>query len=486
MKSIGITKSKGKNVLLVRSGSTEDIIEHLLDVIEDVRGQTKNFARQFTADKKGLRELWYWVHTNIRYEEDPLGVQWIREPARLYSDGVGDCKSFTVFIVSVLENLGLDYIVRFTNTESPGSRIVNHVYPIAVLKDGTQVIMDAIAKARFNREHTPIHYQIDYTMADIYRLSGIGAHNIGQAATDSLNTYVAELQTITANIPDSVLQTDITEMTQGEFQRFQAAQQFKAQADNAPDPVTQSRYLAAAKALLAGKVSGIGSIQPGDAAKINQFLSEAAGATEPAFRAPVLEIPSISGLWDTIADAVKTAWRKIVNWIFKTAMPAAAPFFLYTFISKNIGGKTGAKRDRQLKLLGWLQSAGKFESSENLQQAIRTGIIKKYGRQPEDVLNAVAQGEKITGIGAIVAAVIQAITVVVEIVTKVAKLFKKSTPDVSKNDAPDLDELSAEILAAKKAKAGSGKTIPNITDNGNTGQGLLIAAAAVAALLIAR
>ena len=466
----GIARPDGRTVLLKKGGNTQDIISAILDTVPDVREQTKGFARQFTPDKNGMYELWYWVRNNIKYEEDPLGVQWVREPARLWHDRVGDCKSFTLFIISVLENIGVDYRVRFSNTERPGKKVVNHVYPVAII-NGKEVIVDAVF-TRFNAEKS-FYYAKEYTMSEIYRLSGIG-----DVEADNLENYLTSIQAATADIPDAILQDDITAMTLGEFARFQQAQQFEAQADVATSATDKTRYAAAAAAVRGGSLAGIGSLAPKDAQTIRQFMAATAGQDAPAFTAPVLALPdSINGLSD-IADAIKNAWRKIINWLFKKAMPLAAPFFLYTFIKKNVGPKTDRKRARQQSALDWIQKAGKFDSAEAVKNAAQTGIIKTFGKNPQQLLNAAAKGEQIAGICAFLAAAVTAITFVIEIVKKIAALFKKSGPDVSKSDAADLDELSQEIVLATP-KGGA----PSASGSGNDNM-LLYGALALGGLLI--
>jgi len=475
--STGISRAAGKSVLLTKGGNTGDIINVILDVIPDVKRQTKGFATGFTPTKAGMQKLWSWVRTNIRYEEDPLGVQWVREPARLWHDKVGDCKSFTVFIVSVLENIGLDYRVRFSNTEIPDSKIVNHVYPIAILPDGSEVIVDAVYP--FFNAQKRFHFAKDYTMSDIYRLSGIGSAQIEEA-----EKYLMELQTAVADIPDDVVDSeDITAMTAGQFSRWQAAEKFDAQAGASKTPVNAAKFRAAAQAVRSGNISGIGAIAPSEARKIETFLRATATQGQKAFSAPVLVLPdSLAGnaRVGSLVDAIKNAWKKIVNWIFKKAMPLAGPFFLYTFLKKSVGKKTDKKKAGQMKVLNWIQAAGKFDNKEAVIEAAKTAIIKKMGKTPEAILNDATNGQTVAGIGFLATAAVTAITFVVEIIGKISALFKKNKTDVDKNDAADFEELSDEATINAKGtnstdKTGTGKSDTNFVP---------IAIAAGAALLL--
>ena len=455
----GIAKANGRKVLLKKGGNTQDIIHVILDTIPGVREQTKQFAKTFTADRAGMYKLWAWVRQNIRYKEDGLGVQWVREPARLWHDREGDCKSFTLFTISVLENLGIKYKVRFSNTETPGSKVVNHVYPLAFV-GGKWLILDSVYPF-FNAEKA-FHYAKDYTMPDIYRLSGIGA----AADTASLQNYMEQLNAASADIDDSLLNDDITEMTEGGFARFQQAQHFAAQAESATDETERGRLYAAAEAVKTGNLAGIGAFSFKDAQKIAAFIKAADAKKKRAFMPPVVVVPEgIAGI-SGIGDAIKRAWRKIVNWVFKQAMPAAAPFFLYTFLTKKVGAKTEKRRKRQDAVLNWVMKAGKFEDKQAVINAARTGIIRKYGKSPSQLLNAVAKGQRIAGdgIGSFAAIAIGAISWVIKIVSKIVSLFNKKAPAFDESDAANETELSTELAAA-----GNMQDISNLP--GASGQG---------------
>lgn len=454
----GIQAARNVSDLIHRSGKTKDIIEVILSTIPGASAQTKVFSRSFSKDVKSMSRLWRWVKTNIRYKEDPPGVQWVKTPARLVEDVVGDCKSYTIFIVSVLKNLGIDYKVRFVNTERPGSENVNHVYPIAVV-DGQEVIIDAVY-GQFNAEH-PYYYKKDYDMPDIYRLSGIGN------TPTSLGLSVQEVIEAAAGIDDSVLTSgDITLLTQGEFSRWLTANRYDAMAT--ADQTQSLRYQAAAAAVRSGDVVTISGVDARDMSLISQFISETENRIQPAFESPVLYLPeNVSGvgnLFDKLADAVKNAWKKIINWLFKLAVPIAAPYFLYVFARPDQLGPKGQRRQkRQKAVLDFIQRAGKFDSNDAVVQAVRTAIIKRMGKEPEIIL---AEKTGIAGIGAFpVALIAQALPKVLEIIKRIASLFKKQAIDAAGGE-PDENELAAEAEEIKRMKNRTpGAFLPKGGDN---------------------
>ncbi len=491
----GIAQANGKAVLLKAGGNTDDIVEAVLDTVPEVREQTREFSRRFTPDKDGMRELWYWVKTNIRYKEDPLGVQWIREPARLWYDMEGDCKSFTVFIVSVLENLGVKYFIRFSNTDDSRTTKVNHVYPVAII-GGREIIVDAVYTG-FNKEHS-FYNAVDYTMTEIYRLSGIGSAAPQPAVViDELDQYANNITELLSDIPDHVTdqEGDITEMTDGEFARFQSAQLLEVRAATTDSSANAVMLNSAAQALRQGSIAGIGNLDAGTRATINTYLAQSATLTDRAFKAPLLEIPDAVSGHPRIAgilDKIKEGWKKLMNWLFKGGFAAASPMSLYLFLKKKkIGAKTDKKIAKAEEVMQYNMDTGQFKDPYTIMQAYRIGIIKNMGKQPEELLNDAAAGKATiagNGISGWVAVIGKVIGFVIDIIKKIAGLFKKKkAPEVSVADAPDDVELANEVKAGitdgGKTTGGSSSAAPSGGGNANY-MPLVIGGVALAGLYI--
>ena len=158
---------ENKEKIIKLNGSLNDIISAVNAEIFDTTHHIGDLGTKFEKSHKGLRDLWNFVKKNIKYKEDPDGVQWIKTPLRLWADRVGDCKSFTIFICAILKKMGIPYIVRYASYEK--SKSISHVYPVA-LYNGQEIIMDAV--------HTTFNEEVKYTykkdfMSDISRLSGL-------------------------------------------------------------------------------------------------------------------------------------------------------------------------------------------------------------------------------------------------------------------------------------------------------------------------
>ena len=409
----GIKQPNDTKTLRYKDGKTKDIQKVVLSVnAEPIRRDTEGFSKQYKADKEGLRELWRFVKSNIRYKEDPDGYQFIKTPARLWRDGEGDCKSFTLFIVSVLQNLKIPYTIRFARYQSGP---VTHVYPIAHLPK-QDVILDAVWQS-FDREKQyygkPEDFKFGKNMSEIYKLGSIGA-------SISPEQLASDWTRATASIDRSVLKNDVTQMTELQFYNFLG---YNAKLSGVGNLRTNAAFTPPIIRFSDGGVSGIG------AGKIVTKVKEAA---------------------KKVGAALKEAWAKFTNWLFKGILEKASPFFLFTFLKKNVSPKIAAKLAQQNKLLNFIAKASGIDRAK-LDASIRVGITKQFGKSPEAVLNAAAKSSVsgIEGIG-IVPAVAAAIPVILDIIKKIVALFKPKAADVPTADAKsgsDLEELGKEAQA---------------------------------------
>ena len=170
-------KSDGKTEFY-KQGLTKDIVKACILQWRDYWTQCMNFAVKYQSDdiRSTCENLFNFIVTNIRYEEDPKGKQWIKSPARLLADGFGDCKSFSIFIASCLDCLGINVVMRFVSYDN--TKEYTHVYPVAFDESDNPIIIDAVAmiqkKVLFNNE-IKFKHKIDMSRStEISRLSGVG------------------------------------------------------------------------------------------------------------------------------------------------------------------------------------------------------------------------------------------------------------------------------------------------------------------------
>lgn len=167
-----IPGSKGQSVLKTKAGITDDIVAGVLAAYKDSRGQLNKFAPHLQAVtlRQTLFNVWNFWKSNIVYQTDPPGTQYIKEPKAMWHLKKGDCKSLSVAVMSTLNSLGIKAAFRFTsynsNTEFP-----THVY--VVVKYKNEIIpVDCVWK-KFG-EQKPFTKNWDYNMpTDIYQVSGV-------------------------------------------------------------------------------------------------------------------------------------------------------------------------------------------------------------------------------------------------------------------------------------------------------------------------
>ncbi|MEM6771196.1 MAG: hypothetical protein AAF597_11485, partial [Bacteroidota bacterium] len=236
---------------------TGDIVNLVQKVVRSHVADTASFAHRFPPTRKGLQSLFNWVDRNFTYREDPSKNQWVQTPAWLNKHKIGDCKSFTVFISTVLSNMGVDHLIRYTAYRAGELR---HVYPVALL-DGEAVPLDVVWKKQeggsFGREKR-YRRKKDYPVEGLYQLGTTysGADLIGQVETD-----LADIEKAATAIPNTINQGwgDVTEMTKGEVDRMIFADRYKIQS-RLTTGAKSERFKDAARAMRQGSLAGIGSM----------------------------------------------------------------------------------------------------------------------------------------------------------------------------------------------------------------------------------
>lgn len=174
-----IAKAEHKDTIINRQGKTKDIMQAVVDCYNSDYAQVQELADNLPGNDtlSRCRAVFDFVDKNIKYQIDPLQKQWIRTPARLWSDGEGDCKSFSIFICSCLRCMGIPHLFRFAAYE--GNSDPTHVYAVAIDESGKEIIVDPVyrdetGKAVFNKE-CPYTKKIDMKgTTEISRLSGPG------------------------------------------------------------------------------------------------------------------------------------------------------------------------------------------------------------------------------------------------------------------------------------------------------------------------
>ncbi|UZO81368.1 hypothetical protein NBT05_02580 [Aquimarina sp. ERC-38] len=170
-----IPQSIRKDTVIVGHGKArlEDTLQLMQVVIQQTKADTALLAKKLTDKNlyKTCKGIWHFVYQHIQYKMDKTGVEQVRRPSRTWADrftGV-DCDCYTVFIGSILTNLGIPFKMRIT--KYGGKHHFQHVYPIVTTRNGN-IIMDCVTD-QFNYE-VPYTEKKDIEALGAFEINGLG------------------------------------------------------------------------------------------------------------------------------------------------------------------------------------------------------------------------------------------------------------------------------------------------------------------------
>lgn len=525
--------SKGVVMIKKRYGLS-DISNLCNKGFNDDNHEVAQFAKRFPANIQGLKMLFDFCDANFSYTEDPsedengqpMNVQAIQSPSALWHlTKDGDCKSYTVFIASCIYHMGLPVEMCLVDY---GNEFEKHIYPRAIL-NGQRIPVDAVYKKQqggaFGTEKIP--YKM---IKNIIKKPGL--YKVGKiaptATEDDYIRYANDANAAVSDIPESVLEEDITAMTQGEFDRWQMAQRLKAFAKHETDAKLKGVYNKGIAALQTASISGIGAMAATPfGKKLSTFIQKTKKDNAPAFQNFKVGIPGVqpevSGLFSKIKNAVKKvakaiggAIKKLANAFYKGGASDAAPFFLYQFLSpaqlSRAKPEVRRRKAAQDKLIGFLTKKGKLGTRSQILASMATGIKDKFGFMPEQILAESSQqkvGVVVTaavGVGAAVQKIIKdpaivkkAFKVILGIGKKILSIFKKKDKKDEEferlsNEANNSDLTllfdgekdfgNQAIVDTDLPADGQSDVVSADTGGGNKGLLIGLAAAAAAAVLV--
>lgn len=158
---------QGIDVTYKSQADNKDIRDLLVKLVPKAKAQMVEFSKQFRGrnTKETCKKIFDYIKSNFTYVADG-GEQVIKLPSALLKKRVGDCKSYSLFTASILENLKIPY--KFVYTSYNNNPIPGHVY--VTTEDGC--IIDAVYGI-FNAEKKPT-YRYTQDM-NVRYMAGIGA-----------------------------------------------------------------------------------------------------------------------------------------------------------------------------------------------------------------------------------------------------------------------------------------------------------------------
>jgi hypothetical protein len=161
--------SENDNETIRRHANLDDTVAFIPKVVQQTLFQTKGIAKKLKAANtyETCKNIWQFVYGHINYKKDEEGFEQVRSPARTWHDrtvGV-DCDCYSVFISSILTNLGIPHTLRITKYQR---NYFQHIYPI--VPNGSRHITIDCVTDQFDYE-VPYSEKKDYPM-DLQYLSG--------------------------------------------------------------------------------------------------------------------------------------------------------------------------------------------------------------------------------------------------------------------------------------------------------------------------
>lgn len=138
-------------------GETKDIIKCLIKEFPKACEETSDFCKNCYQENTNffLENLYQTICNHVKLKYDPEGKQIIRLPDNIVDEQIADCKSYSLFIASILYNCMIPFKMRFVSFTN--SKDVTHVFIIAK----GNIVMDCNLK-EFNKEVTGYNYFEDY------------------------------------------------------------------------------------------------------------------------------------------------------------------------------------------------------------------------------------------------------------------------------------------------------------------------------------
>lgn len=486
---------------------TEDIIKTILAVDKQYWSDLKEFSKniKYSSFSDLCKQIFDYLLYEIRYNEDPFGDQYVRRPANLVKAKTGDCKSFSLFTGSILRCLGISYSYRFVSFRNVPK--YTHVYVIAHGAN-QDIIIDAVYK-KFNQEK-PYTFKKDYKMSGIYKIEGIGSENENKPGANRVNRnryFDVNRQTDVMIKPISVKKDYDTSIgfigkyTPTHKPTMLSIPNVVETTDHDIEAAIIRQRLEIEKALI-DKIHGVGSAKADEYNNSINMINAMIGAMEHGdieeidrITNYVSALSEISGkgkgkaFFKKIGQGIKKAAQKVgqgikkavkvlgkvvsapgrlaIKGILEVSLPKAAPNFLYLFVNdQKILDKLPLairnKRAKQAKLADFIVNSVGMKR-EHFMGILRNGIMKRYGKSPENVIAELWKGKLsgIYGLGDSIGIIDDIIKAITEIIGWISKLFKKKPPkDIEKDvNEPDSMAPNGDTDASLVSQSGAGSEI---------------------------
>lgn len=448
-----IRPALGKATLIKSVYDTQDIINEILSADKIAVRDVRKFAKSinFTSLDDLCYQLWKLLRDTIYYKEDGSGEQQVKFPAALWASKTGDCKSYSLFIGSVLKALNIPYSYRFVSFSS--IPVYTHVY-IIVHGASRDIIVDAVIST-YNDEKM-YTFKKDYYMKGLSRIEGIG--NIGLSLPDDISNLTdAQLE---ARIMRErlAISHDIVAGVRGIGSSKATGMRRSIRTMDAFIGAIDNHDFAGAESIINSVPPGMGKIT------LKNILKKASKAVTKVVDTGKKVVTKAAR---AVAKVVTAPARLAAKGILEVTLPKIAPLFLYLFINDakiidKLPDNIRTKRKKAEKIADFIVK-GIGMKRNHFMGIVRNGIMKHYKKSPEQVISKLLKDKGINGIG-IVPLVATLLPIAKELLGKIMSLFGgKNAPSIDASDFPDdgdaaamsdaeINDISKGVLSQKDAQ----------------------------------
>ena len=446
-----LPKSKEKYFYSKDIFDTDDIIQAVKSYHKLALSQTKELAAALPGKTviEYCRNLFNLLYKNVKYTPDIIGTQYVQLPAEVWNGKICDCKSFSMFIATTLQNKGIPFKYRFVSYV-PGSKKVTHVYVVVPTNTG-EIILDVVYK-KFNKQKQPFYNpkEMKKNRLGLHVVGAIGASKVrAQKARTPFNFGGRDVTRMSETEMDLWIARDRTKIMQDSVQGVIGIgstkdEQFNDRVDILDDALdavqahdggktTDAEFEDEMVTIAQEALSGIYSIAGDDegeseydeigrrrrrskkrkkrkakrkARKVKRKAKRKVRRKKlKKFTKKVKKTKLGKFIHKTVVKPTKALvklatypQRKLMEVIMKKKLPKSAANFLYLYIPKNqvskFPKKVQQKREKQLRLRKIILKATTMKK-KHFMGICRNAIIKKYKKEPERVIADMSNGKKV-------------------------------------------------------------------------------------------
>lgn len=148
-------KPDERDRVIIEDGEVEQTVDLMKRVVWKYLDDTKQIASVLkgSTNDQTCDNIWNFLFHHIQYRLDKKGVEQLRRPARSWyerKEGI-DCDCFSIFISSILTNLGIKHSFRITKYSKD---VYQHVYVIVPVGNHTHIIDPVLSQANYEKPYT--------------------------------------------------------------------------------------------------------------------------------------------------------------------------------------------------------------------------------------------------------------------------------------------------------------------------------------------